>query len=410
MSWEPPSDRTRELMREGARLVLDPPAAWLEELDAATLAGQQRAQVAEDPVLSAAIRRANRANLLFWAAANVRRPGEPVPPNIDDAPVATARDLVRRGLNESALDAYRAGQSVALRRWIQICFTLTEDPAELRELLDVSARSISEFVDDTIAAVSELVARQRKELTEGTHAERRETVSLLLDGAPIPQGRAEQRLGYRLDGRHTAAVVWSDQAQADLAALDLIAELIGAGAGDARPLTVSASAATRWVWVHGRPDPARLREAVAAEPGVRVAVGSTGNGVDGFRRGHLDALTVQRMLARLASPQQLATYDEVELVTLLAANLEQADRFVRDVLGGLAAAGPELTESVRRYIALQCNVSRAAQSLYIHRNTLLRRLAQADELLPRPLAHDVIGVGAALEVLHWRGRPTPPHP
>jgi DNA-binding PucR family transcriptional regulator len=110
------------------------------------------------------------------------------------------------------------------------------------------------------------------------------------------------------------------------------------------------------------------------------------------------------MLARLASPQQLATYDEVELVTLLAADLEQADRFVRRVLGDLASADPEVTESIRRYIALQCNVSRAAQSLYIHRNTLLRRLAQADELLPRPLAHDVVGVGAALEVLHWRGR------
>ncbi len=364
VSWEPPSERVRELIREGARIVLDPPAAWLEELDAATLSGPQRSQIAEDPVLAAATRRANRSNLLAWASANVRRPGERVVANADEVPVAIARDLVRRGLNESALDSYRAGQNVALRRWIQICLSLTTDPDQLRELLDVSCRSISDFVDDTIASLTEVI---------------------------------------RLGGRQTAAVVWCDEPREDLAALDRAVELIGTCAGDTRPLSVLASAATRWVWVHGGPDPARLREAVAADPQVRIAVGSTGEGLDGFRRSHLDALTVQRMLARLASPQQLATHDEVELVALLTADLDRADQFVHRVLGDLAGASPELTESVRGYIAEQCNVSRAAQRLYIHRNTLLRRLAQADRLLPRPLARDVVAVGTALEVLRWRG-------
>ena len=293
---------------------------------------------------------------------------------------------------------------MALRLWIQICFGLTADTEELRELLDVSCRSISGFVDDTIAAITDLIAREREELTHGTHAERRETVSLLLYGAPIPRARAEARLGYRLGGRHTAAVVWSDEPRADLAALDRAAELIAAAAGDPRPLTVLASAASRWVWVHGRPEPAGLREAAAAEPLARIALGSTGPGVDGFRRSHLDALTVQRMLARLASPQQLAAHAEVELVALLTADLERAAQFVRRALGGLADAPAELTEAVRGFVAAQCNASRAAENLYIHRNTLLRRLAHADRLLPRPLAEDVVTVGAALEVLRWRGR------
>ena len=407
MSSEPPSDRVRELMRRGAQLVLNPPAAWLAELDAATLQGPLHAQIAEDPVLAAATRRANRSNLLFWAAANVQRPGERVPANVGEIPMAVVRDLVRRGVNESALDAYRAGQGVALRRWIQVCFTLTSDTGELSELIDVSCRSISEFVDDTIAAITELIVREREELTQGTHAERRETASLLLAGAPIPRPRAEHRLGYRLSGRHTAAVVWSDEPGPDLAALDRVAELFGASAGAARPLTVLASAATRWVWVHGRPDLVRLRASAAAEPRVRVAVGTTGEGIDGFRRAHLDALTVQRMLARLSSAQQLATHDEVELVALLTTDLEQADQFVRRVLGALADADRELTESVRAYIAARCNLTRAAQHLYVHRNTLVRRLAQADRLLPKPLQQDVIAVGAALEVLRWRASSAP---
>ena len=61
---------------------------------------------------------------------------------------------MRRGLDDDALHAYRIGQNVAWRRWMAIAFELTSDPDELRELLDVTARSIFTFVDETIAAAS----------------------------------------------------------------------------------------------------------------------------------------------------------------------------------------------------------------------------------------------------------------
>ncbi|MEY9936631.1 PucR family transcriptional regulator [Streptacidiphilus sp. MAP5-3] len=412
-AWEPPSPQVRELIRQGAELAVRAPAAWLDELDEATLSAAHHRDLADDPALRAATRASNRSNLLFWAAANVQAPGARVKANVDASQVNIARDLVRRGLNETALDAYRAGQAVALRRWTEICFALTTDHDELRELLDVSSRSIAAFVDDTIAGIAEQIARERQELTSGSHAERLETVSLILDGAPIPVGRAEQRLGYRLAGEHTAAVVWSEGPDAELADLDRAAELVaghGAGhvaghpgvGGDPRPLTVLAGAGTRWVWVHGRPDREQLRSRAADIPGVRIAVGSTGDGVDGFRRSHLDALTVQRMLDRLSSPHQVASHDEVELVALLTADPKSAGQFVRRVLGGLETAEPEITEAVRAFVAAQCNASHAASRLYVHRNTLLRRLARADQLLPRPLASSVVDVAAALEVLRWR--------
>jgi DNA-binding PucR family transcriptional regulator len=403
VSWDPPSPRVRELIRRGAEVVLHPQEQWLAELDEATLSGPNREEIAGDPVLAAGIRRTNRSNLLHWATTNLRAPGERVPANLGDAPLAIARDIVRRGLDDSSLDSYRAGQAVALRLWIGICFSLTDDPGELREMLDVSCRSIAAYVDDTSAAISAQIARERDELTRGTHAERREAVSLLLDGAPIPRARAEQRLGYRLAGRHTAAVVWSDDPDADLGALDRVADLIASCAGDRQPLAVLASAATRWVWVHGQPDLAPLRAAIGATPGLRAALGSAATGMDGFRRSHLEALTVQRMLARLASPQQLAAHDEVELVALLTSDTERAEDFMRRTLGGLDGAGPELTEAVRVFIAAQCNASQAAARLYTHRNTLLRRLARADQLLPRPLRENVLNVGAALEMRRWRG-------
>ncbi|WP_238013434.1 PucR family transcriptional regulator [Dactylosporangium sp. AC04546] len=403
MPWNKPSPRVRELIRQGAEIALNPPAHWLAELDEATLTGQARQQIAADPVLAAGTRRTNRSNLLFWAAANVRAPGERVPANDTEEPLSVARDLIRRGLDESALDAYRAGESVAVRLWTQIACSLTADPEELRELLDVSLRSIAAFVDDTVTAISARMRAERDELTRGTHAERRETVTLLLDGAPITRERAEHRLGYGLQSTHTAAIVWTDDPDADLRQLDRAADALAEAAARARPLSILASAATRWVWVHGQPDMNHLRTALDSLPAVRIALGPTATGVDGFRRSHLDALTTQQMLARLTSASRLASHDEIELVALLTADPERADRFVKRTLGGLETAPPELLETLRVFIAEQCNASRAAERLFTHRNTLLRRLARAERLLPRPLPQHTVEVGAALEVLRWRG-------
>ena len=222
VEWERPSDRIRELIRHGAELVLNAQSDWLEELDQATLSAANVEELAADPVLNVATRRSTRANLLHWAAANVSDPGAPVPANLGPEPLAIARDLVRRGLSESALQAYRVGQNVAWQRWMAIAFALTSDPDELRELLDVSARSLFEFVDATIAGIAEQIQVERDELTRGSHAERREAVALILDGAPISKHRAEARLGYGLDQIHTAAVVWGepecDSSQLDRAA------------------------------------------------------------------------------------------------------------------------------------------------------------------------------------------------
>ncbi|MBR7551789.1 helix-turn-helix domain-containing protein, partial [Mycobacterium tuberculosis] len=77
--------------------------------------------------------------------------------------------------------------------------------------------------------------------------------------------------------------------------------------------------------------------------------------------------------------------------------------FVDETLGELARAEPTLLDTVRTWISLQCNTSRASEALYTHRNTVIRRLARAEELLPRPLDESLLDVGVALEVLRWRG-------
>jgi DNA-binding PucR family transcriptional regulator len=400
MTSKRPSARVRELIRRAAQITANPRPEWMQELDDAVLGANP--VIAADPELAAAVSRSNLANLLFWATANVRDPGAPVPPNTGPEPMTVAREVARRGLDAYTLDAYRVGEGVAWRRLMEIAFELTSDPAELHEFLDACSRSISAFVDATLAAIAAQIDLERDELTRGTHAERRETVALILDGAPIPRRRAEGRLGYALTGPHTAAVIWTDDSSGDLARLDAAAEAVGHAAG-ARVLSVLASAATRWVWVAGAVDSELLQRSVGAMPDVRIAIGPTGNGVDGFRRSHFDAITTQQLMARLHSPQQIALFTDVQLVALITADTDRAAEFVNHTLGDLESAGVELQDTVRTFVEEQCNASRAAKRLFTHRNTLLRRLARADELLPRPLAESTVEVAVALDVLRWRG-------
>lgn len=402
MPWKRPSEPVRELIRQCAQITVNPRAEWLEELDAEVLAASPA--IAADPELAAAVSRSNRANLYFWGAANVRDPGAPVPPNTGPEPMNIAREVARRGLTAFTLDAYRVGEAVAWRRLMEIAFELTSDPAELHELLDVCSRSISAFIDGTLAGIATRIDRELDDLTRGTHAERRETVALILDGAPITRKRAEARLGYALTGPHTAAVIWSDDPAGDMARLDAAAEALGQAA-KVRPLTILASTATRWVWVPGKSiDTVALGNSIAAMSDIRVAIGPCAEGIDGFRRSHFDAITTQQMMARLQSPQRVAFFADVELVALITGDTDRATEFVHHALGELEAAGSELQEYVRVFVDEQCNASRAAARLFTHRNTLLRRLARADELLPRPLAESSVNVAVALDVLRWRGK------
>lgn len=405
MVWQLPSQRVQDLIRQCAQIVLNPRPEWLDEFDAAVLAASPT--IASDPELAAAVVRSNHANLFFWGTANVRDPGAPVPPNTGPEPLSIARELVRRGVSEFPLDAYRVGEGVAWRRLMEIAFELTSDPAELHEMLDVCSQSISAFVDATLAGIAAEIDLERDDLTRGTHAERRETVALLLEGAPIPRQRAEARLGHALTGTHTAAVIWSEDSAGDLSGLDRAAEAFGQDCGDPRPLSVLASTATRWVWAAGGADVQHgfqvLTRASGELPGIRVAIGPAADGLDGFRRSHFDAITTQQMMARLHSTQQIARFADVELVALTTTDPDRAAEFVSRNLGGLETADPELQETVRVFVNEQCNASRAAARLYLHRNTLLRRLLRADDLLPRPLAENSVAVAVALDVHRWHG-------
>ena len=403
--WDPPSPRVAELIRDTAAHLLEDPAELFAEVDAAVLANAPEA-LAEDPALAAEVSASNRANLAHWATANIRAPGMPVPPRLGPENLDIARDLVRHGLDDTTFTGYRVGQNVAWRYWMSAVFELSSDADDLREALDITARSSFAFVDATIEAIREQIDSERDQLTQGTHAERLEVVNLILEGAPITSERASARLGYELSSRHVAAVLWTDAATPDQRTLERAAEALARAAAARRPFTVVVSAATLWVWFAAggdEPDRDAARSALAASPGVRVALGTSAAGIDGFRRSHLDALATQRLMNRGQPDAALAAYDDVRLVALAAEDEDRAGEFVRRTLGDLATADPTLRETLRTYIREDFSASRAARSLFTHRNTVLNRLSRAQDLLPVALSGRGLEVGLALEIVHWLG-------
>jgi DNA-binding PucR family transcriptional regulator len=408
MEGQPAPETIHELIRAGATMIVNDPQPWLEEISAAALSAPNMTEVADDPVLAAALVRVIRSNVLHWAAEMVRNPGGQVPPNLGSEPLGLARDLLRRGLTPSALRAYRIIQGEFWQHWMSLAFRLTDNTDELSELLAVSAQSIFSFIDDTNAAITARMQRDREELTRGTHAEQRETVELILTGASISPQRAASRLGYKLDQSHTAAIIWSDLADSDPGVLERAADAIAQVSGGQRSLSVIATVATRWVWIPGtdQPDLERVNKAIDDMRGIRIAVGATAQGLEGFRRSHFQALATQRLLTRLHSSHRVAGFAAVELVSLVTQDATQADQFVRRTLGDFESAATELKNAVRTFVVEQCNASRAAARLYTHRNTLFRQLSRADQLLPQPLADNTVNVAVALEVLYWRGQTT----
>lgn len=363
-----------------------------------------------EPSLAAEVTASSRGNLLHWAAALRRAPGEPVTSNLSPEVVGIARDAFRLGLAAELVPAYHAGHNALWRHWMRLAFAVSSDPVVLAEAFDVAAASMTGFIDSTVGALTALLEAERSELTRGSHAQKFEAVSLVLEGAPMSDQRAADRLGYRFEAHHTAAVLWMDPHEPHPRALQRAADALRAATEAHQSLAVIASSSSMWVWLANATniDAQDLGAAItpAAET-VRIAIGPEDVGTDGFRRSHLAAVETQRLLQRLPE-LRIARFTDVQLVALVAGDPVRASDFVARTLGSLAAADPELRSTLRTYIRSRFSASRAARELFAHRNTVLNRIQRAEQLLPLDLDDHSIEIGVALEIEHWLG-PQAPH-
>lgn len=402
--WPEASEPVRRLIRGLAEEMLTRSGEVVADLTAASLRDSRYRAIADDPVLAEADASLTVANLKHWLTSNIAEPGRRVAPATGSAMRTYARDVVLRGLTTDDVASWRSAQRVGWKWWLVACFKATDDAEQLRELIEITGNSLATFVDDSIEELAAHVGRVREEFAGGSQLQRYATVELLLQGADIAPSRAEAQLGYALTGSHIGVVVWVDSEQ-DVGLLERASEQVMRACDADRRLTVVAGTAALWLWIPAKATPtaADLAERLGRRPGVRVALGRPAAGVSGFRRTHMDAAAAQRLLARLGSALSIVRYEDVHLVDLLSTDVSSADQFVADVLGDLKDASPVLHQTVLTYVDEGLNRTSTAERLYTHRNTIDRRLARIDELLPKPFVRNPIEVAAALTLLSVRG-------
>jgi DNA-binding PucR family transcriptional regulator len=367
--------------------------ATTAEMVAEILAAESGLQA--DPAFVATVRASCEANIRRYLEV-ARRADDPPPADAPLEALDAARSFVRRGVDTGVMyQAYRRGQQVLWRRWMETAETIASGD-ELAKVLNPSLEVLFTYVDAVLGLSIAEMERERGRVSGGALARRRETIRLLLDGAPIDAGPAAVRLNYDLDGAHTALVLWTDGAPD---ALESTAVALARGVGARTPLVLSAGVTVLWAWIGSR-EPVDLA-GQPVPPGVRVAVGPTRWGTTGFRQSHESALAVQRLMAPNGEAGSLATYDELEVTALAAQDEARAREFVAATLGPLAddtdVAG-RLRETLRVFLEEAEHAPRAAARLHTHRNTVLQRVRRATELLGHPPGRRRLAVELALEL------------
>ncbi len=335
----------------------------------------------------------------------VARSAEVVPGDADQKVVdeawAAYRAILRQGVPRSVLTV--AGRNVAFRQ-----VRLAGSVVYVLFAIYPPGTLISEFPDASLSFVQRLLEMELA-ATENAAVLRRRTRARLLEMLLGQKGAAAELAARLLHHGIEASEQWR------IAAI----EVVGGGgrgsscAGDVVLAAVDEVLEGRLVpFVSCREDPKVLVMAQLGPPpddaagarrlmseiveavgerlrADRMAVGLSGptTGVTAVPRAAGQAkLALERAVADARPPVSVVAFDELGLALELLDQLSDGDlaRLVRRVLGRLRAADGgrdgSLVSTVTAYLAHGCSVAETAAALYVHRNTLRKRLARIERL------------------------------
>ncbi|WP_182376208.1 helix-turn-helix domain-containing protein [Nocardioides sp. WS12] len=320
-----------------------------------------------------------------------------------------ARGLAARGVDLAVLlRLYRVGQRVIWQEFMrQVHHSGLDEQlqvAVLEFLWDSLSRNLERIVDDVVAAHT----AESEQRLRGSFARRAETVEAILAGDAIDPSTAETLLGYPVQRHQVAAILWlpAEVEHADATGrLERLARSVGESVEADQVLTIQSGARTLWAWLTTgrRPDldSAAHASGVLTSPDIRIALGEPAPGLVGFRSSHRQAVRAQQVAASAAHPTQVTRYADVELVSLLAEDQEAMASLVARTLGRLAeddATCARLRETLLAYLH-EGSSAKAAGALTVHKNTVLYRLQQAEQLLGHPIDERQFEVEAALRLV-----------
>jgi DNA-binding PucR family transcriptional regulator len=277
-------------------------------------------------------------------------------------------------------------------------------------LLAATRRSLDHLFahhDFLLERLSAEYQRERERFVRSADALRREMIHAILANEPVDLDRAASLLGHDLRRHHLGLVLWATASRDEPAVTPRLERAAASAAewfGARKPLLLPEGTATMWAWLALDSDPtADLWSSYVATPNrdrVSIAIGDPGQGIDGFRQTHGDAVDAARV-ARLGGRRlgSIIEYRSVELPAVFSTDVARARRFVREHLGALASEGDEMSRLRATLLPyLEENGSRiaTARRLGVHPNTVANRIRTCSELLDRDLSRDQVRLQVAL--------------
>lgn len=387
------------------RLSDDPNWARRVSQEVASGIAQELPELAEDPDFRRQMEESTAANirLLVEMVRSGVDPGEAILP---PAAVEYAREIVRRGMTiDALLRAYFIGHSTLFKLAREEIGSNVEDAEALARTIEEFATWTFSFIQTLTSGLVERYSAERERWVRSSAAVKAELIDGLLAGERLDIEATSARIRYRLDRNHLAFVAWTNPAADpgnDPTLLERAAGEIAAAFGVTDPLLLPKGGGQIFGWLGSRAEEIEPKlgalndknlKQLGPVTGVRVAFGTIGEELDGFRFSNQQAIEARRV-ALLSGPEgpTVNWYRDLALTALASSDADRAAEFCREELGPLLGADDRtqrLARTVLCYLEESGSPRRAARRLGVHENTVVNHIRSAEELLGRPLEQRV---------------------
>ena len=325
--------------------------------------------------------------------------------------IAWSHELVHRGVALPALlRAYRLGHGLAERRLEEAAGELEIEPEIRWRVLARISHHLFAYIDAVCTDLVDDYEQERAQWIRGAAAARAELVSAIVGRDPVDARVASEKLRYDVSRRHVALIVWADLRQTTEhdGSLEREATTLAAALGGGPVLTVPIGERVVWAWTSGDQlidDPAAVGHRMGE--GVRAAIGTCLKGLAGMADSH-DEAVVTRRVAELRSLRSgtVVGYRAADLTALLTADPVEAVRFTDAELGQLLEDTDDaarLRATIRFYLEENLSPARTARRLGIHRNTVVYRVKQTEQLLGHAIEQRRLQLEVALRLSEMIG-------